>query len=155
MDSSAIIRRRTVVYLHKLANKNKSAVLQPLHRSTCEPALHTHTHPFNGPFSRTTQVSRYQQGKTNLDLTEAREGEWQWLQLGHVQVCTSLQTDNHASTPPLSFLQAGCPSCHATNSVKALKASVSQHYYPFNYNCNCTLQYYICTRNRCTVSHKG
>ena len=28
----------------------------------------------------------------------------------------------HASTPPLSFLQAGCPSCCPTNSVKALKA---------------------------------
>ena len=53
---------------------------------------HTHTHPFNGPLSGTTQV------------------------------CISLQTDNHASTPPLSFLQAGCPSCHPTNSVKALKA---------------------------------
>ena len=46
----------------------------------------------------------------------------QWPQLGHVQVCTSLQTDNHYSTPPLSFLQAGCPSCRPTNSVKALKA---------------------------------
>jgi len=34
-----------------------------------------------------------------------------------MQVCTSLQTDNHASTPPLSFLQAGYPSCHPTNSV--------------------------------------
>jgi len=40
-----------------------------------------------------------------------------------MQVCTSLQTDNHASTPPLSFLQAGCPSCRPTNSVKALKAN--------------------------------
>jgi len=40
-----------------------------------------------------------------------------------MQVCTSLQTDNHASTSPLSFLQAGCPSCRPTNSVKALKAS--------------------------------
>jgi len=39
-----------------------------------------------------------------------------------MQVCTSLQTDNHASTPPLSFLQAGCPSCRPTNSVEALKA---------------------------------
>ena len=38
-----------------------------------------------------------------------------------MQVCTSLQTDNHASTPPLCFLQAGCPSCHPTNSIKALK----------------------------------
>jgi len=39
-----------------------------------------------------------------------------------MQFSTSLQTDNHASTPPLSFLQAGCPSCHPTNSVNALKA---------------------------------
>ena len=38
-----------------------------------------------------------------------------------MQVCTSLQTDNHTSTPPLWFLQAGCPSCRPTNSVKALK----------------------------------
>ena len=68
-------------------------------------------HPFNGPFSGTTQVSRYQKGKTNLDFTEARDSEWQWHQLGRIQVCTLLQTVNHASTPPLSFLQAGCPSC--------------------------------------------
>jgi len=83
---------------------------------------HTHTHPFNGPLSGTTQVSRYQKGKTNLDFTEARDSEWQWHQLGHMQVSTLLQSDNHASTPPLSFLQAGCPSCRPTNSVKALKA---------------------------------
>jgi len=67
-------------------------------------------------------VSRYQKGKTNLDFTKARDSEWQWHQLGRMQVCTSLQTENHASTPPLSFLQAGCPSCHPTNSIKALKA---------------------------------
>ena len=84
--------------------------------------INTHTHPFNGSFSGTTQVSRYQKGKTNLDFTEARDREWQWHQLEHMQVCTSLQTDNHASTPPLSFLQAGCPSCRPTNSVKTLKA---------------------------------
>jgi len=40
-----------------------------------------------------------------------------------MQVCTLLQTDNHTSTPPLSFLQAGCPSCRPTNSVEALKSS--------------------------------
>jgi len=67
-------------------------------------------------------VSHYQKGKTNLDFTEARDSEWQWHQLNHMQVHTSLQTDNHASTPPLGFLQAGCPSCRPTNSVKALKA---------------------------------
>ena len=82
---------------------------------------HTHTHPFNSPFSGTTLVSRYQKGKNNLDFTEARDSEWQWHQLGHMQVCTLLQTDNHTSTPPLSFLQAGCPFCRPTNSVRALK----------------------------------
>ena len=51
-----------------------------------------------------------------------------------MQVCTSLQTDNHASTPPLSFLQAGCPSCRPTNSVKALKAQT------FIYNTQITRQ---------------
>ena len=60
--------------------------------------------------------------KINLDFTEATVSEWQWHQLGHMQVCTWLQADNHASTPLLSFLQAECPSCRPTNSVKALKA---------------------------------
>jgi len=70
-----------------------------------------------------TRVSRYHKGKTNLDFTEARDSEWQWHQLDHMQVCISLQTDNHTITPPLSFLRAGCPSRRPTNSVKALKAS--------------------------------
>jgi len=48
-------------------------------------------------------VSRYQKCKTNLDFTEAKDSERQWHQLGHMQVCTSLQSDNHASTPPLKF----------------------------------------------------
>ena len=78
---------------------------------------HTHIHPFNGPFSGTTRVGQYQKGKTNLDFTEARDSEWQWHQLGHMQVYTSLQADNHASTPPLSFLQAGClPAAQPTAS---------------------------------------
>jgi len=45
-------------------------------------------------------VSWYQRGKTNLDFTEATDSEWQWHQLGRMQVCTSLQTDNHANTSP-------------------------------------------------------
>jgi len=43
-----------------------------------------------------------------------------------MQVYTLLQTDNHASTLPLSFLQAGCPSCRPTNSVKALKTGKNE-----------------------------
>jgi len=71
---------------------------------------HTHTHTcLTAPLSGTTRVSRYQKGKTNLDFTEARDSEWQSYQLGHMQVCTSLQTDNHASTPPLSFFTGRMP----------------------------------------------
>jgi len=55
-------------------------------------------------------MSRYQKRKTNLDFTGARDSEWQWHQLGYMQVCTSV------------FLQAGCRSCCPTNSIKALKA---------------------------------
>ena len=38
---------------------------------------------------------------------------------------------NLRTTPPLIFLQAGCPSCCPTNSVKALKA---QHWRVISYN---------------------
>jgi len=79
----------------------------------------THTQPFNGPFSGTTRVSWYQKGKTNLDFTEARDSEWQWRQLGHMQVCTSLQTDNHACTPPLSF--------YSPDALPAAQPTASKH----------------------------
>jgi len=55
-------------------------------------------------------VSRYQKDETNQDYTEARDSEWQWHQLGHMQVCTLLLTDNHASTSPLSFFTGRMPS---------------------------------------------
>ena len=103
--------------------RRSSALSSKCGQCHVDDAEHTHTHLFNGPLSGTTRVSRYQKGKTNLDFTEARDSEWQWHKLGRMQVCTMLQIDNHASTPPLSFLQAGCPSCHLTNSVKPLKAN--------------------------------
>ena len=79
----------------------------------------THTHSFNGPFSGTTQVSRYQKGKINLDFTGARDTEWQWHQLGYMQVCISLQTDNHSSTPPLSF--------YRPDALPAAQPTASKH----------------------------
>jgi len=84
--------------------------------------LNTRTHTrLTALFPGLPSWSSTRKVKTNLDFTEGRDSELQWYQLGLLQVCTSLQTDNHASTPPLSFLQAGCPSCRPTNSVKALK----------------------------------
>jgi len=66
---------------------------------------------------KTRKVNRY-------GFTGARDSEWQWHQLGHMQICTLTQTHDHASIPPLSFLQAGCPSCHPTNIVKALVINI-------------------------------
>ena len=82
---------------------------------------HIHTHLLNGPLSETTKVSRHQKGKNNLDFTEARDSEWQWHQLVHMQVCTSLQTDNHASTPPLFFYRPD-----ALPATQVAQATVSE-----------------------------
>jgi len=91
--------------------------------------IHTHTHPFNGHLSRTTQVSRYQKGKTNLDFTEARDSEWQRYQLGHMQVCTSLQTDNHASTLPLSFFTGRMPFLQPNQQRQISKQNIKYAYF--------------------------
>jgi len=67
-------------------------------------------------------VGQYQKGKTNLDFTEARDSEWQWHQLGHMQVCTSLQTDNHDSTSPLSLFTGWMPFLPPNQQRQSTKA---------------------------------
>jgi len=52
--------------------------------------------PLNSLFSRTTRASRYQKGKTSLDLNEARDDgfwRWQWHQLDHMQTNLHLAPD--------------------------------------------------------------
>jgi len=36
-------------------------------------------------------------------FTGARDSEWQWYQLDHMQICTSPETDNQAHTSSLNF----------------------------------------------------
>ena len=96
--------------------------IQPSHQTTVSTHTHTHMHMHTHThtharvrarvhftalwtLSRTTQVSRYQKGKATLDFTEARDSEWQWHQLGHMQIFTSLQTDNDVSITPLTSPQ--------------------------------------------------
>jgi len=64
-------------------------------------------------------VGQYQKGETNLDFTGARDSEWQWHLQGNMQVCTSFQTDNHASTSPLSFF--------TPDALPATQPTVSKH----------------------------
>ena len=49
-------------------------------------------HPFNSPLSATTQVSRYQKGKTNLDFTVSGSGiSW--------AICKSAHRSRQITTP--------------------------------------------------------
>ena len=85
---------------------------------------HTHTHPFNGSLSGATRVSQYQKGKNQSGFYWSKR---QWVAVSSAGPYASLHLAPdryHTSTPPLSFLQARCPSCHPTNSVKALKAKM-------------------------------
>ena len=119
----------------------ESAVHSPRFRilaatsATCQSfclLLESNTHPFNGPLSGSTWVSRYQKGKTNLDFTGARDSEWQWHQLRDMQVCTSLQTDNHARTSPLSFYRPDAlPATQTTASKHWRHSKHRRHILPF------------------------
>ena len=111
-----------------------------------------YTHRFNGPLSGTTQVSRYQKGKTNLDFTEARDREWQRHQLGRMQVCNSLQTDNHASTPPLSFYRPDAlPAAQPTASKHWRQSKLPLHIATISSHCY-NLCYIIWHLVNCTIS---
>jgi len=86
----------------------------------------THTHPLNGPFSGTTQVSQYQKSKNQSGIYWSKR---QWVAVASAGPYASLhlaRRSRQITTPAphhSCFLQAGCPSCRPTNSVKALKGS--------------------------------
>jgi len=91
------------------------------------------THLFNGPFSRTTQMSLYQIGKTNLDFTEARDFSTFSVTSGpyaSLHLAPDRWPCQHLTAV---FLQAGCPSCRLTNSVKELKAKFTLSQKKINY----------------------
>jgi len=79
------------------------------------------------PFSRTTWVSRHQ--KVNHSGFYWSEKWWgdsgvSWTICNQ---CTSLQTDNHASTSPLVFLQAGCPPATQPTAAKHWSNACQQY----------------------------
>jgi len=77
----------------------------------------THAHAHNRLMALCLGLSGW--ASTNLDFTEARDSEWQWHQLGHMQVCTSLRTDNHAITPP-----------YRPDALPATQPTASKHWRP-------------------------
>ena len=88
-------------------------------------------HPFNGLFSRTTWVNQHQKGKPFWILQEQEMTGWQWHQLHHMQIiCTSLQTDNHASSSPLR--PDALPTTQPTVSKHGGQKSDSHQYHKNN-----------------------
>ena len=83
----------------------------------------THTHPFNGPFP----------GLLRWASTRKVTPIWILLKQETVSgsgiswaICMSAPYSRQTTTPAPHhsvFLQAGCPSCWATNSIKTLKAN--------------------------------
>jgi len=71
-------------------------------------------------FSRTTWVSRHHKSKPFWILLEQEMMGWQWHQLDHMKIiCTSLQTNNHASTSALSF--------YRLDALPAAQSTASKH----------------------------
>ena len=93
---------------------------------------------------------RYQKSKTNLDFTEARDSEWQMHQLGHICKSASRCSVPHHS----SFLQARCPSCRPTGSVKAPKGNSLLYCCTLFADLNFCANYRPC-RNGATCSNSG
>ena len=86
-----------------------------------------YTHTFNGPLSGTTRVSQYQNGKTSLDFLKQETVSGSGISWA---VCKSAPRSRQITMPATQhptaqFLQAGCPSCHPTNSIKALKVFIN------------------------------
>jgi len=107
---------------HNASTAAESGVAQCSHSYT-----HTHTH-LTALCPGLPRGNRYQKGKTSLDFTEARKQETVSGSGISWAVCKSAPRSRQITMPappPLSFLQAGCPSCRPTNSVKALKAQCS------------------------------
>ena len=65
----------------------------------------------------------------------ATDSERLWHRLGHMQVCTSLKTDNHTSTPPLSFFTGQMHLLAPNQQLQSTLKALSQHIGKYLENC--------------------
>jgi len=104
-------------FSHSLGSKKKVKMwcqVQRLLKTLFQTNTHTHTlFPGLLGWAGTRKVKP-------IWILLKQETEWQWHQLGRMQVCTLLQTDNHASTPPLSF--------YRPDALPAAQPTVSKHW---------------------------
>ena len=68
-----------------------------------------------------------------------QDSERQWHQLEHMQVCTSLQTDNHASTSLLKFFTGWMPFLPPNQQCQSTEGKCSSWHSPTNQQCQSTV----------------
>jgi len=108
VHSGDVVRRRSLTPSSPTVSNCRSLFLIP-----------QHTQPFYGPFpgppgwasARRELLDFMVQGKINRGRHTVRQG-----------TTPSRLTSTHLHHPPY-FVQAGCPSCRPTNSIRALKAT--------------------------------
>ena len=81
---------------------------------------HTHTHTRLTALCPGLPGSAGTRKAKSIRILLKWDSEWQWHQLGHMHVCTLRQTDNHASTQPLSFFRP--------DALPAAQPTVSKHW---------------------------
>jgi len=91
-----------------------------IHITQISKSVITHTHPFNSPLSGTTQVSRYQKSKTNLDLLEQEIVSGSGISWA---ICKSAPLPRHI-TMPASHRSV----FHRPDALPAAKWTASKHW---------------------------
>ena len=82
---------------HQIYNQQTSIKIQQKHPFSMQSLYrHTHTHPFNGPLSRTTRVSRYQKGKPILILLKQQTVSGSGIRWA---ICKSAPRSRQITTP--------------------------------------------------------
>jgi len=102
-----------------LTEKDKSAAYLVTYTARTHARTHTHTHTHLMALCLGLHGWAGTRKVKPIWIILEQDSEWQWHQLGHMQVCTSLQRDNHASIPQSVFYRPG--------ALPAAQPTVSKH----------------------------
>jgi len=100
----------------------------PLHRPCSayyvSSATHTHTR-LTALFPGLTRLAGTRKAKPIWILLKQETVNGSGISWGHMQVCISLQTDNHSSTPPLKFFPGRTPFLPPNQQRQSTESHVS------------------------------